>query len=179
MRLASGKLATGKIACERVCVDKVASRRSKNHDKDDEYEKDVSMTAKQYEAMMVKKIFPKIVTAFKHTGVREVRVQQDGARCHTQKKADGTEPMTAKLNAIGAKLKPRIVVVTQPAQSPDLNICDLAFFRALACLLRKRRRIASGESRTCLFDLDKLAADTKAAFEEYSPEVRLKRCGHT
>ena len=41
----------------------------------------------------------------------------------------------------------------------------------LACLLRKRRRIAVGESRTCLFDLDKLAADTQAAFKDYSPET--------
>ena len=39
--------------------------------------------------------------------------------------------MTQKLNAAGAKLRPRIKVVTQPAQTPDVNICDLAFFRAL------------------------------------------------
>ena len=79
--------------------------------------------------------------------------------------------MTQKLNAAGAKLRPRIKVVTQPAQSPDVNICDLAFFRALACALRKRRRVASGASRTALFDLDKLAADSHAAFNDYSPET--------
>ena len=53
--------------------------------------------------------------------------------------------------------------MTQPAQSPDVNICDLAFFRALACALRKRR--------TALFDLDKLAADSHAAFNDYSSET--------
>ena len=79
--------------------------------------------------------------------------------------------MTQKLNAAGAKLRPRIKVVTQPAQSPDVNICDLAFFRALACALRKRRRVASGASRTALFDLDKLAADSRAAFNVFSPET--------
>ena len=79
--------------------------------------------------------------------------------------------MTKKLTTIGAKLRPRIRVRTQPAQSPDVNICDLAFFRALACLVRKRRRIASGESRSALFDLDTLAADTRAAFRDYSPET--------
>ena len=73
--------------------------------------------------------------------VREVTMQQVGARCHTQKKKDGDEAMTKKLNAAGAKLRPHIKVVTQPAQSPDVNICDLAFFRALACALRKRRRV--------------------------------------
>ena len=79
--------------------------------------------------------------------------------------------MTQMLNAAGAKLRPRIKVVTQPAQSPDVNICDLAFFRALACALRKRRRVASGASRTALFDLDKLAADSHAAFNDYSSET--------
>ena len=113
-----------------------------------------------------------IVEMFKHMGVREVTLQQDGARCHTQKKKDGEEAITPKLNAAGAKLRPRIKVATQPAQSPDVNICDLAFFRALACALRKRRRVASGASRTALFDLDKLAADSRAAFiKDYSPET--------
>ena len=64
-----------------------------------------------------------------------------------------------------------IKVVTQPAQNPDVNICDLAVFRALACALRKRRRVASGASRTAPFDLDKLAADSHAAFNDYSSET--------
>ena len=91
--------------------------------------------------MVTTLVFPAIVEKFKHMRVREVTMQQDGARCHTQKKKDGFEAMTQKLNAAGAKLRPRIKVVTQPAQSPDVNICDLAFFRALACALRKRRRV--------------------------------------
>ena len=126
--------------------------------------------------MVTTLVFPAIVEKFKHMRVREVTMQQDGARCHTQKKKDGFEAMTQKLNAAGAKLRPRIKVVTQPAQSPDVNICDLAFFRALACALRKRRRVASaprasGASRTALFDLDKLAADSHAAFNDYSSET--------
>ena len=103
--------------------------------------------------------------------VREVTLQQVGARCHTQKKKDGDEAMTKKLNAAGAKLRPHIKVVTQPAQSPDVNICDLAFFRAPTCALRKRRRVAWGASRTALFDPDKLAADSHAACNDYSPET--------
>ena len=121
--------------------------------------------------MVTTLVFPAFVEKFKHMRVREVTMQQDGARCHTQKTKDGFEAMTQKLNAAGAKLRPRIKVVTQPAQSPDVNICDLAFFRALACALRKRRRVASGASRTALFDLDKLAADSRAAFNVFSPET--------
>ena len=55
-----------------------------------------------------------------------------GAPVHTQKRKDGTEPMTDKLNAYGATLSPPIEVYTQPPQSPDFNINDLAFFRAVA-----------------------------------------------
>ena len=132
-----------------------------------------SQESYRYYNMVTMLVFPAIVAEkFKHMRVREVMMQQDDARCHTQKKKDGFEAMTQKLNAAGAKLRPRIKVVTQPAQSPDVNICDLAFFRALACALRKRRRVASGASRTALFDLDKLAADSRAAaFNVFSPET--------
>ena len=132
-----------------------------------------SQESNRYYNMVTTLVFPAFVEKFKHMRVREVTMQQDGARCHTCKKKDGLEAsMTQKLNAAGAKLRPRIKVVTQPAQSPDVNICDLAFFRALACALRKRRRVASGASRTALFDLDKLAADSHhAAFNDYSSET--------
>ena len=103
-----------------------------------------SQESNRYCNMVTTLVFPAIVEKFnnnKHMRVREVTMQQDGARCHTCKKKDGLEAMTQKLNAAGAKLRPRIKVVTQPAQSPDVNICDLAFFRALACALRKRRRV--------------------------------------
>ena len=110
-----------------------------------------SQESNRYYNMVTTLVFPAIVEKFnnnKHMRVREVTMQQDGARCHTdtQKKKAGFEAMTQKLNAAGAKLRPRIKVATQPAQSPDVNICDLAFFRALACALRKRRHVASGAS---------------------------------
>ena len=130
-----------------------------------------SQESNRYCNMVTTLVFPAIVKKFEHMRVREVTMQQDGARCHTQKKKDGEEAITPKLNAAGAQLRPRINVATQPAQSPAVNICDLAFFRALACALRKRRRVASGASRTALFDLDKLAADSHhAAFTDYSSE---------
>ena len=130
-----------------------------------------SQESNRYYNMVTTLVFPAFVEKFKHMRVREVTMQQDGARCHTQKKKDGDEAMTKKLNAAGAKLRPHIKVVTQPAQSPDVNICDLAFFRAPTCALRKRRRVAWGASRTALFDPDKLAADSHAAFNDYSSET--------
>ena len=87
-----------------------------------------------------------------------------GAPVHTQKRKDGTEPMTDKLNAYGATLSPPIEVYTQPPQSPDFNINDLAFFRALSCAVQKRRR------STVDFDKDQLAADVDAAWHAYGDD---------
>jgi hypothetical protein len=156
---------SGKLVCERV-GDPAGPRAWKKTFNDK------TMDSKRYKKMVIDTVFPAIVEAFKDTGVKEVTLQQDGARAHTKKKpSTGEEPLTKELNAIGAKLTPRIRVRTQPAQSPDVNICDLAFFRALACALRKRRRVAAGVSRSVLFDLDKLAADAQAAFEAYDEET--------
>lgn len=54
-------------------------------------------------------------------------------------------------------------MITQPAQSPDLNICDLAFFRALSAAVRKARR----GNRS--FNIDQLVQDVLEAFHAYEP----------
>ena len=50
--------------------------------------------------------------------------------------------------------EPLIELVRQPAQSPDFNICDLAFFRALSVAVRKRRRTTMRGAKK--FDIDQL-----------------------
>ena len=54
---------------------------------------------------------------------------------HTGKKAPELLAEAGKLGDGGRKRKredPIIELVQQPPQSPDFNICDLAFFRALS-----------------------------------------------
>ena len=94
-------------------------------------------------------------------------VQQDGARPHTGK------GNLAKLNAAGSRLPITIEVRTQPAQSPDLNICDLAFFRALKCAVRKRRRPNGSDEDGELwskFDVEKLVGDVLSEYDAYPSE---------
>ena len=50
-----------------------------------------SQESNRYYNMVTTLVFPAIVEKFKHMRVREVTMQQDGARCHTQKKKDGFE----------------------------------------------------------------------------------------
>ena len=56
-----------------------------------------SQESYRYYNMVTMLVFPAIVAEkFKHMRVREVMMQQDDARCHTQKKKDGFEAMTQK-----------------------------------------------------------------------------------
>ena len=152
----------GKLGCWRVAETTTASRSSKNHARGEEYEKDCTMTSEFYYTLMTTKVMPTISAKFASLGVPKVVVQHDGASPHTGK---GTED---KLNEFGATLSPPIEIVRQPSQSPDLNLCDLSFFRALACSVAKRRR---GVDRAKLqFDIEKLADDVAAAYAAYSAE---------
>ena len=63
---------------------------------------------------------------------QEQQEEKDGARPHTG------QDLVNRLNVEGAFGFPQIKVITQPAQSLDLNICNLAFFRALATAVRKQ-----------------------------------------
>ena len=127
--------------------------------KDETWDVDKNMTAELYFKMMKGKVFPKILKAFEGTGIRHVVVQQDGARPHTGK------DVVNRLNEYGKTLSPSIEVRTQPAQSPDLNVNDLALFRSLDVAVRKLRRTEGNE-----WDKEKLARDVHRAVKDYPAE---------
>ena len=131
------------------------------------------MDAKKYVEMMTNKVFPRIRKLY--AGQEKVTVQHDGAPGHGTQSSQTIE----LLEAAGRKRKrgePLIVLVKQPAQSPDFNICDLAFFRALSVAVRKRRRtIMRGAKR---FDIDQLVEDVHEAFLEYDSEQLEKMWQH-
>jgi hypothetical protein len=106
-------------------------------------------------------VFPAIRTAFARCN-KTIVVQQDGARPHTGK------DMVDRLNVEGACGFPQLKVITQPAQSPDLNICDLAFFSALATAVRKIRRGRRS------FDIGQLVDDVFDALDDYPVETLEK-----
>ena len=158
---ALGRGPNGKIGMWRVCGQRVAQRNSKNHERGEEYEDDVTMTADLYFKMMTEDVFPAIRLAYAHEA--KVFVQQDGASPHTGKQ------MIERLNRIGAAFKtgPKLEVVQQPPNSPDMNICDLSFFRALSTGVHKSRR----GRLLSIFNKDQLVADVEAAFAAYSSDA--------
>ncbi len=181
---AEGNLMNGKICCIRVAEKAIAQRKSRNRARGAEFWKDVSMTGDRYLDIMTRPgdgVFASAVKAYEGTGVTHITIQQDGAKAHTGKKKTGFERITALLNEAGAKLTPQIRVITQPAKSPDLNICDLSFFRALSCQTDKARRLRDGASLVPLWEKDKLADDVVKAFKDYPVEQldkmwRYKAC---
>ena len=161
----------GKLGIWRVSKTKKAQKRSRYHESGEEYEVADTMTSEKYFEMMTTLVFDSIQKAFTGTGVKRVIIQQDGARPHTGKGNMSKDGETVgKLNAAGAKLPIPIEVRTQPAQSPDFNICDLAFFRALKCSVRKRRRGPSDESGPSKFHVEQLIKDVKSEYDAYPSE---------
>ena len=139
--------------------------------KGDDVVADAPMDAAKYVEMMKTKVFPQIRKLY--AGQKEVTVQHDGAPGH------GAKTTTKQLDEAGKKRKrgePLIEIVKQSAQSPDFNICDLAFFRALGVALRKRRRKTMRGAKR--FDIDQLVEDVHQAYLEYDSEQLEKMWQH-
>ena len=160
----------GKIGVWVVGEEYLAVYNTPNQDAGDEKVRSYTLNANRYQDLMVDEVFPAIRAAFPDEEV--VYVQHDGTPPHTGKtpgkKNRSTPVVLAEAGEKRKRGEPRIEMVEQPAQSPDFNLCDLAFLRALACSVRKRRRLGPGEKRS--FDLKELADDVKAEFDDYPAE---------
>lgn len=109
-----------------------AQRNSKNRSAGEPIEVDVPVTAEYYREVMEKKIMPAIIEAMPWAGLngRTLIYQHDGATPHSGKgNSDYWPVMLARMYPTRS-----IKVITQPAQSPDLNTLDLGFFNSLANL---------------------------------------------
>ena len=82
---------------------------------------------------MIETVLPAIADAYRPLGVKQVTVQHDGAPPHVGKHSE------VLIDEFGAMLDPPIKIMRQPSQSPDTNICDLSFFRALGAQVSKLR----------------------------------------
>jgi hypothetical protein len=66
-----------------------------------------------------------------------------------------------------------IELVKQPANSPDLNMCDLAFFRSLDCRAEAIKRDLKNAQ-----GIDKIFQSVQVAFEEYDGDTLASCYGH-
>jgi len=146
----------GKIGIWRVQQLVVCERGNRWHRRGDEYWKDCNMNGDLYQEFMLK-LLAEIKVKMPWLKGKEVIVQQDGASAHT------TPSNLEVFNREGRKDGWKIKVITQPAQSPDLNINDLAFFRSLKC----RVEILKNGAET----LNSLYESVLQAWEEYDSDT--------
>jgi hypothetical protein len=146
----------GRIGMWRVNEERICKRTSRYHQKDDVYMHDCTMTAIIYRGFMMQ-IFQQIKRKMPWLRGQPVFVQQDGAAPHTGKGNMDYFDIHGRKNGWNIK------VITQPAQSPDLNINDLGFFRSIKCQVEQIKKGANS--------LDSLFDAVSEAWETYSPDT--------
>jgi hypothetical protein len=113
----------GKIGMWPFAEMQPAKRNSVNRPRGTMEWKQLSVTKERYRDMIINKVIPAIKQKWPDRN-RNIKIQQDGASSHIdQDDEDFVEAATAG--------NWNIELLTQSAQSPDTNINDLAFFRAL------------------------------------------------
>jgi len=124
----------GKIACIRVSFTKKALRKSKHHEKGDEYEMDCTMTAEKFYEIMKDEGFPAIESKMWWMKGKVVLYRYDRATPHVG------HDMIARLNELGKRFNPRIKVEPQPAKSPNTNVHDIALFPSMSARTGPRQK---------------------------------------
>lgn len=151
-RLIRGKWWDGKIGIWPVGRFKPAERASKNRPAGAMVWENETVDRDKYREIMIDNVLPAILAKFPTAYLERhgVRIQQDGARCHIDE--DDQEWLDA-VAASGCMIS----LYKQPAQSPDLNLNDLAFFRSIQSLYYE----AAPETEMDLIDA------VEDAFEQY------------
>jgi hypothetical protein len=123
-----GEWFDGKIGCWPVVREKVAQRTSKNRKKGTVEEESTTMTREVTRRMFLEKVIPAIKAKWPRSQMGElIRIQQDNAKPHCLEE-------DVDIQAAGQEGGWNIMLDNQPAQSPDLNVLDLGYFRSIQTL---------------------------------------------
>jgi hypothetical protein len=110
---------------------------------------DETITKESYRQLLLEKVFPAIKEKWPRGDWQRpniiIRVQQDGAKTHLEPDDDLLEQGLRELN-----IENKVLLYTQPANSPDVNINDLGFFRALQSLYQRSTPSNVGEIITAV-----------------------------
>lgn len=147
-----GRRFDGKIGMWPIVEKTPAARSSKNRAAGTMVSKPVNVNANVYEKLMISKVLP----AIKKKLGSNILVQQDGATPHT---AEGVVQRIE--DAARCKYGMQLIVETQPAQSPDVNLCDLSIFASLQ----------SRQQQIWTKDVANLVAAVEQVWEEYPWET--------
>jgi hypothetical protein len=141
-------------------IERVAAQRNSSNRPAGTIEtKCVTVTKQVYREYMIEKVIPAIKE--KWPNQQELKdgliVQQDGAKTHHRDEDPAWAAAARNDSRVGGCC---ITLSTQPANSPDTNLCDLSFFRAL-----QSNQWNHGYAAT----VDGLIEQVLTAFEEFDP----------
>ncbi|ETV78434.1 hypothetical protein H257_07974 [Aphanomyces astaci] len=155
----------GKIGTWHFTETVPAQRRSSRRDAGTPVMKTVSVTRETYKKMLIEQVIPAIRCKWPSTETKTIKIQQDNARPH----APPVDPdVVAACKDQGWDME----VVFQPPNSPDMNVLDLGFFRAIQTLQAEKHS-------SCLEDI---VTATEAAWADVSSTtlnknfLTLQRC---
>ena len=83
-----------------------------------------SITRPVYRKIIIDKLLPAILQKWPENNAGTIHIQQDGAKPHIL-------PNDAAFRRAVSEMGMDVVLYTQPANSPDVNLLDLGFFRAI------------------------------------------------
>jgi hypothetical protein len=146
----------GKLGIWPVGSFEEAQRTSVNRGRGEMAWKNKNMTRKIYRDMLENELIPALLTRWPSGWNKTIRIQQDGAKAHVK---DNDEWLNEALEEVGLDAR----LYTQPPNSPDVNILDLGFFRAIQSA---NDEVSSDESQ--------LITHVQAAYERY-PRENLNR----
>jgi hypothetical protein len=146
----------GKIGIWAFVSEYVAERNSVNRPAGTVELKNVTVNKEVYKAMVLDDLVPAIREKWPADRPNP-RVQQDNATPH---KILDDPAVIAALSSGDENNRIPIVMYFQPPNSPDFNILDLGFFRALQSLQQKKR------AKT----IEELIGNVETAWDEYPPE---------
>jgi hypothetical protein len=154
-RMPDGNWFDGKICMLPSVAKSPAKRTSKNRPAGTMETIPLSVDAAVYYEMMTKEggVLDCIKSKMFWLKEEGIYIQHDGASPHNGR---GNKE---KLREAGLKDDWRIVFETQPAQSPDTNICDLSFFNSIQHRIHNLKQNAT--------NIDQLIAKVGTAWKEY------------
>lgn len=117
---------SGKIGIWPLVDEYTAKRLSVNHNRGDVYVRNIEVVDKTvYKRYIIDKVIPAIKSNWPAAGRKQpIYIQQDNARPHVS-------PEDPDILAAGTADGWCIRLIYQPPNSPDLNVLDLGFFRAI------------------------------------------------
>jgi hypothetical protein len=146
----------GKVGCWPIVNYRAALRNSRNRPRGTIEPHPLSMNGAVYKDFIINKVLPSIaLNCPVEMKRRTIIIQQDNAPPH---RALTNDSQVFKDKCAELRIDCRLEF--QPAQSPDMNLCDLSFFPAIQALYYKMRGIRN---------LDGVIAAVYRAFNIYDP----------